>query len=262
MFFAMPSGTPPTLTPSQQETLKRAKSAGEKQNYDYAISLLTSLLKEVPAFTEGRRLLRANELIKTKNASSFARSLSNVKIAPLYVKGKTALKKNPQEALITAEEILLIDPTSDQGNELLAEAATALGMTDVPVLAYETIVNSRPNDIRSLKALANAYLADGQLEKAQEAFQKVLAINKTDGEAIKGLKDCSARIASSTGGWEQDNDFRTSLKDAEEARQLEQASKVVKSEEAIDEQIANLYNGDFQANPQNVAVVKKNRRSL
>lgn len=253
----MSSGTPPTLTPSQQETLKRAKSAGEKQNYDYAISLLTSLLKEVPTFTEGRRLLRANELIKAKSTSSFARSLSNVKIAPLYVKGKTSLKKNPQEALITAEEILLIDPTSDQGNELLAEAALALGMTDVPVLAYETVVNTKPNDIKSLKALANAYLANNQLEKAQETFQKVIALNKTDGEAIKGLKDCSARIASASGGWEQGDDFRTSLKDADEARQLEQASKVVKSDEAIDEQIANLYNGEFQQNPQNLDVVKK-----
>lgn len=253
----MSSGTPPTLTPSQQETLKRAKSAGEKQNYDYAISLLSSLLKEVPAFTEGRRLLRANEILKAKNASSLARTLSNVKIAPLYMKGKTSLAKNPQEALITAEEILAIDPISEQGNELLAEAAAALGLLDVPVLAYETLANAKPNDTKTLKLLANAYLANNQLEKAQETFQKVINLNKTDGEAIKGLKDCSARIASASGGWEQDSDFRTSLKDADEARQLEQASKVVKSEEALDEQIASLYNGPFQENPQNIDVVKK-----
>jgi tetratricopeptide (TPR) repeat protein len=253
----MSSGTPPTLTPSQQESFKRAKSAAEKQNYDYAISLLSSLLKEVPAFTDGRRLLRANELVKAKNASSFSKSLSSVKIAPLYMRGKNALKKAPAESIITAEEILAIDPTSEQGNELLAEAATASGLPDVAVLAWETLSSAKPNDIKILKSLAQAYLTDGKPEKAQEAYQKVIAINKTDGEAIKGLKDVSAMIASSKGGWDAGDDYRSSLKNAEEARLLEQASRVVKSEESIDEQIALLYNNEFQANNKNVDVVIK-----
>ena len=56
---------------------------------------------------------------------------------------------------------------------------------------------------------------------------------------LSGLKNASAAHTSRSGGWETAGaDYRNALKNKSEAIELEQASKVVKSQEAIEEQIA------------------------
>lgn len=252
----MSSESAVSLTPAQQDVFKRAKDAAEKQNYDYAIALLSGLLKDIPTHIDARRRLRINEIMRAKGASSFAKSLNSVKVAPAHMKGKSVLKKNPQEALVIAEEILQIDPYNSQGNSLLAEAATALGFGEIVVLAHETLRDAKPTDIDNLKKLGLAYSALGLSDKAQNTYQKVLDIKPSDGEALKGMKDAAASMASQKGGWEQSTDFRDSLKNTEESRKLEQEAKVVKSEEAIDEQIQGLY-VQWEQNNQNVDVTKK-----
>jgi tetratricopeptide (TPR) repeat protein len=172
------------------------------------------------------------------------------------MKGRSALKKSPTDAMAVAEDILFIDPTSDQGNNLLAEAALAAGMIDVSLLAYETLRDVKPSDIDNLKNLGRTYLKAGDALKAQNTFEAALKLKPNDGDALKGMKDSSAAHASKSGSWEESGDYRKSLKSVDEAKQLEQASKVVKSEEAINEQLALLYK-EYEANNQNITVVLK-----
>lgn len=245
-----------TLTPQQQELLNRAREASDRANHDYAITLLRQIVTQVPAHLDARRLLRANELLKFKNVSSFSKSMLGVKIAPMTMKGKSSFKKSPVEAMEIAEEILHLDPTSDQGNNLLAEAAIAAEMVPVALLAYETLRDAKPNDLDNLKNLGRTYLLNGDALKAQSTFEAALKIKPNDGEALKGMKDASASHASKSGSWEETGDYRKSLKSADEAKQLEQASKVVKSEEAINEQLAFLYQ-EYEQNNQNISVVLK-----
>jgi len=244
------------LTSQQQELLKRAREASDRSNHDYAITLLRQIVDEVPAHLEARRLLRVNELLKFKTVSSFSKSVLGMKIAPLIMKGKGSLKKNPVEAMSIAEDMLFIDPTSDAGNNLLAEAALAADMIDVTLLAYETLRDAKPADIENLKNLGRSYLKAGQTLKAQNTFESAMKIKPNDGEALKGMKDSSAAHASKSGSWEESGDYRKSLKSADEAKQLEQANKVVKSEDAINEQLALLYQ-EYEANNQNISVVLK-----
>jgi tetratricopeptide (TPR) repeat protein len=253
----MPESTDaPQLTPSQTAAYAKAKEASDRGNHDYAITMLRDIVLAHPTFLEARRLLRANQIAKSRTVSSLARSMSQVKIAPMVISGRNTLKKSPLEALAAAEEILAIDPASSSGNELLADAAEAAGLHETVILAYETLRDAKPDDIENLKKLAKAYLAIGQGEKAAKVYEKVLQIRSNDGEAIKGLKDASAMVASATGGWETGGDFRASLKNADEARKLEQASKVAASEESIHEQIATLY-GQLDQSAPNLALVKK-----
>jgi tetratricopeptide (TPR) repeat protein len=245
-----------SLTPQQQELLKRAREASDRSTHDYAITLLRQIVTEVPSHLEARRLLRANELLKFKTVSSFSKSVLSVKIAPLGIKGRSALKKAPAEAMEIAEEMLLLDPTSEQGNNLLAEAALAADMVEVALLAYETLRDAKPTDVENLKNLGHTYLKAKQSLKAQNTFEAALRIKPNDGDALKGMKDSSAAHASESGSWEEGGDYRKSLKSADEAKLLEQASKVVKSEEAINEQLALLYQ-EYEANNQNISVVLK-----
>ncbi|MDR0532351.1 MAG: tetratricopeptide repeat protein [Verrucomicrobiales bacterium] len=252
----MPETQPVQLTSQQLEIYRKAKEAGDRQNFDYAITLLRSIVSQTPGHLDSRRMLRANELLKFKASSIFSRKSAGLKVAPLQLKGKSVVKKSPQEAMEIAEDILAIDPTSNAGNELLAEAAEALELHDVAILAHETLRDANPKDLENLKTLGQIYLKINRLDQAQNVFQTALALSPNDGETLKMLKDSSAMQASQKGSWESGKDFRASLKDEKESVSYEQASKIVKSAEAIDEQIAALYAQFDQNNPSINVVIK------
>jgi tetratricopeptide (TPR) repeat protein len=244
------------LSADQRTWFQKAKEASDRKNHDYAIEILSKLLPQVPGNLEVRRLLRANQVMKFKGASAISKSMNSVKIAPLAMKAGNTLKKNPADALTQAEEILAIDPTSVPGNQILADAAYALEVPEIAILAYETLRDAKPDDVATLKSLGKAYIAARQIDKAIATFQKATQLAPTDGEALKSLKDASALQASSKGGWEEGGDFRQSLKSAEEAKLLEQQGRVVKSQEAIEAQLALLYE-QYNQNQTNLNVVKQ-----
>ncbi len=247
---------PTSLNAQQQQLYQHAKEASERKNHDYVIKLLSDLIKEVPDHLEMRRLLRANELVKFRASSGFSQKAAGIKTAGLSMKGKSTLKKSPQEALNLAEEILMVDPGGEAGNQLLAEAALAMNLPDVAILAYETLRDANPGKVDVLKQLGTLYLAHGYPEKAQRTFDAAIKIAPNDGEALKGMKDASAMHASASGSWEEGSDYRKSLKNADEARALEREGRVVKSEDAINEELTRLYE-EYNQNQSNLNVVKK-----
>jgi hypothetical protein len=94
------------------------------------------------------------------------------------------------------------------------------------------------------------------MSKARDVYQNILEVAPTDGAALKGMKDASALVATQSGGWEKSEDFRDSLKNKEESSALESASKVVKTAEAVAEQLA-LLHAQFEKEPQNVVLAKQ-----
>jgi len=94
------------------------------------------------------------------------------------------------------------------------------------------------------------------MTKARDIYQTILNLSPTDGEALKGLKDANALVANKEGGWEKSSDFRDSLKNKEESLALESAGKVVKTAEAVAEQLARLH-AQFEKEPQNVNLAKQ-----
>ncbi|MBX2825214.1 MAG: tetratricopeptide repeat protein [Gammaproteobacteria bacterium] len=244
------------ISAGQKQLLQKAKEATDRQNYDYAIQLLKQLTIQLPNELDIRRRLRANELIKFKNASGMARKMAGLKVAPMVMKGKGAIKKDANEAIKIAEDILEIDPTSDGGNEVLALAAEALDLPQVAILAYETLRDSDPKNLDTLKHLGSLYLGNSEYEKAQTTFDAAIKLAPNDGEALKGMKDASAKHASESGSWEEGSDYRESLKDLGEAEALEKEKRVVKSADAIDEELTRMYEL-YNENQTNLATVKK-----
>ncbi|MDD5261928.1 MAG: tetratricopeptide repeat protein [Methylacidiphilales bacterium] len=240
------------LTGSQLETFQKAKEASNRNNPAYAITLLRQIVDETPGHLESRRLLRANEMMKVKSASA----LDKLKIQPLILRGRGALSKSPKEAMNLAEDALENDPRSDQGNQLLSDAALALNLLDVAILALETLREAKPSNLDNLKALGKLYLDRKLPEKAQAVFDAALKIKPNDGEALKGMKDASAVHASQQGSWEENLDYRASLKDEKQSAELEQESRVVKSSEAIDQQLEKLLEL-YGQNNNNLSVVIK-----
>lgn len=244
------------LSQQQQELFKRAKEASNRSNHEYAVTLLKQIVIETPTHLEARRMLRANELLHYKTVSTLKKKMSGVKIAPLTMKAGGALKKSPQDALKIAEDILEIDPTNAQGNELLAEAGKVMSMPSLVVLAFETLRDANPDKLDILKKLGSAYIENEEYEKALKTFERAVELAPSDGDAQKGMKDASARHASQKGSWESGDDYRDSLKNADKAKELEQESRVVKSTEAIDEELERL-SQKYSENNNDLNTVKK-----
>ncbi|MEA3189245.1 MAG: hypothetical protein QOD99_3075, partial [Chthoniobacter sp.] len=196
----------------------KALSAMELRNFGYAISLLQAVLKEAPAFLDGRKMLRRAEIQSTKGKKSFFSGLSGAAL-----KGGSLVKKDPVAAMELAEKSLESDPYSSSANQLLCDAAKAAGMPEVAAFALETIVEGNPKDAKVLHALGDYYYENGLSDKAIDIYTRITDINPADLVATKRGKDAAPRHSMSSGGWEEvaksggTKDYRDLIKNKEEA---------------------------------------------
>ena len=235
----------------------KATSAIEMRNFGYAISLIQVILKESPNFLVGRQWLRRAELATTKK-KGFMGSLSGGGLQAMKSQG--LIKKDPQAAILAAEEILEKEPHSIQGNSLLRDAAAAAGMIETVGFALETMRDAEPKNTKIMHELARHYSATDQAEKAIEVYNNITATNPADIEAIKGGKDAAARASMRTGGWDQigkdGTSYRDVLKDKKEAELIEQQNRLVKSEDMVDQLLAESFTL-YNENPNNLDVVRR-----
>ena len=232
----------------------KATTAVETRNFGYAISLLQAVLKESPDFLIGRQWLRRSELAATKVNKGFLRGISGASLQAM--KAQSLVKKDPHAAILLAEEILEKDPYNMAANALLRDAASAAGMAETAVFAIETMRDAAPKDTKILHELARHYSANGRLDEAIKTYNQISSINPADMDAIKGGKDAAARSTMKTGGWETAKDYRDVLKSKDEAISLEQQSRVVKSEDMVNQQLAEQY-ALYEQNPEDLNVVRK-----
>ena len=229
----------------------KSMHAIEIRNYGYAISLLQAVLKDNPAFLEGRKRLRKVEIISNKKKSSFMSGLSAASL-----KGNSLVKKDPKAAMELAEKSLENDPTNPQINHLLKEAAKAAGYPDIAAFALETIIEGAPNDTKTMHELGLHYLSMGEPDKAVELYSKIAEINPQDLTAVKNSKDAAATASMKKGGWETASSYRDLIKNKDEATSLEQKSRVVKSVEMIDQQLGEISPG-WDADQSNVDLSRR-----
>jgi len=235
-------------------------SAMEQRNYPYVIELCQRLLQSYPDFLDGRKLARraAVEKSRTTKKGFFSglgggSSITLMKAAGLKKKGDLA------GLLLLLEEVLADDPGNIQANTLLHEAALqwAPPMQELATFAFHTILEDNPKDKDHLLRFASYCMSKDESGKprdpslAVDLYNKILETNPNDLAAIKGSKDAAAAQSVSQGGWEEAESYRDLIKNKEEATSLEQQSRVVKSDEMIDDQIAQL-SAAVQEEPQSI----------
>jgi Flp pilus assembly protein TadD len=238
----------------------KALHALELHNYGYVISLVQTVLKETPDFINGRKVLRQAEISATKGKRSFLSGLNTGSM-----KGGSLVKKDPKAAMEAAEKSLENDPYNQAANMLLHDAAMAAGYPEVAAFALETLVAGNPKDTKALHELAAHYYENGQPEKAVDIHGKISQLNPADLTALKKGKDAAARASMTSGKWEEvaasggTKDYRDLIKNKDEAISLEQKSRVVKSDEMIDQQLAELTAkcNESEENQRNVDIVRR-----
>jgi tetratricopeptide (TPR) repeat protein len=223
----------------------------ELRNFAYTISLIHAVLKDAPDFLDGRRTLRKAEIALTKGKKSFFSGLSTAAL-----KGGAMVKKDPIAAMELAEKTLENDPYSAQANRLLKDAAMAAGFPEIACFALETLAEGHPKDPKILHELGEFYYENGEPEKAVHVYNRIVEMNPSDLVAIKKGKDAAAKSSMASGGWNEAQSYRDVLKDKDTSESLEQQSRVVKSDEVIDQQLAELYER-AEKEPENVDVARK-----
>lgn len=230
----MAEKTSENVDPKARDFYNKALAALERNNLDYAIEMFQQCLTIQPNLTKARQYLRAAQMKKTESAGGLKRAFTAAKTSPLLTKAKMALGKNPNEAMVIAEQILTEDPKNGQALTLLAEAAEASGFFETTVQTLEHYTKLNPRDIKALHWLARSYLAVGRNDAAQEKYSLLLQINPGDSAAQKGLKDATAHGAMAAGGWDEAASYRDVLKDEKESASLEQESRVMRAEDVLE----------------------------
>ncbi len=245
---------------SLREQYEKGKSAFDRQNFDYAVSIFTGVLTMEPAFYDCREALRAAQSKKnTGGTGFFKKMISGAGSSPLLAKGQIELMKNPLDALKTAEQILNSDPNSAAGHKLLADAAMAADFPKTAVLSLKIVVKNAPKDEDSQKNLARAFSASGQGEKAEMIMSELMRQHPNDLSLVDELKDISARKTLAEGGYEAlsggTGSYRDILKNKDEAVALEQENRQIKTEDVTQRMIAEKEK-QLAAEPNNFKILR------
>lgn len=210
----------------------------QRDNFDYAIDLLMQVLRHSPGCVDCRKALRAAQVGKAGAKSGlFKKMLSGASTAPLVARGM-AMRNNPPEALLIAEQILSADPQSSAGHKLAAEAALAMEMPRTAVMSLEVLAQNNAKDKATIIQFGNVLADIGEVKRAEATLIGLQRQMPNDPEVSQALKNLSARRTLNEGGYEkaeqENSSYRDMLKDKNEAAKLEQEARMVKSEDTAE----------------------------
>jgi tetratricopeptide (TPR) repeat protein len=249
----MPEITEKELPSNLKPLWLKAITAVQASNLDYAITLLQGVLKESPGFLEGRKLLRKCELQQVggvkKKGGLFGGGMGAMKL-------QSQAKKDPQGTLPLIEKDLEKDPLNDQLNDLLFDTCIKLELFETAAFALETVRSGTPENAKLLHKLATFYISREQPDLAAEVYNDIIKHHPTDGAAIKGSKDASARASMLKQKWDENADMKSLMKDSAQFEELEKAARTgLTADQLIErrDKIVEKYNAD----PNHLGTVKE-----
>lgn len=248
----MPEITEKDLPANIKPLWLKALSAVQTSNLTYGVSLLQAVLKDAPGFLDGRKMLRKCELQiaggAKKKAGLFGGGMGGMKLAG-------AAKKDPLGTLPLIEKELEKDPSNEAANDLLFDTCVKLEMFGTAAFALETIRETHPENAKLLHKLADFYLSREEPLMASEVYNDIIKHHPTDGTAIKGSKDASARASMQKAKWDENADMKSLMKDSSEFEELEKAARTGLTREQLEERrdkVVTKYNAD----PNHLGTVK------
>jgi lipopolysaccharide biosynthesis regulator YciM len=249
----MPETAVTSLPTRLQRQFDQARTAFDRGNTEYAVNICRGILEAHPGCLAVRRLLRATQLkvFKTKNRL-VAKTLGAVKVFPVLLSAQTQLKKNPAAAMRTIERALNADPSHVGAQRVLADAARALDLPETAVFAMESVREQLPNHRPTLVRLAMAYIAAGRAQEGLAIAERLTREAPEDATVKELIKHASVAQSIHTGRWDSaSGTFRDKLRDEEQSVSLEQAGKLVRSEDMTLRQIEEALTR-VRADPQNL----------
>jgi tetratricopeptide (TPR) repeat protein len=238
--------------------IEKGEDALKKRNYDYAISIFLEAVSFAPNERRAREGLRRAELKKYEHAypSALLAAIFGLGARFGMLFAGLSKKSNPEPFMMACERYLLKDPKNYGVNMALGDAAALGGHRDAAIFAYETAAEHNPDDVAALKKLAHLLWKSGQINKAHEVYDRVVALAPKDQEAIKARKNVAAEASLKETGFETASSSRDLVKDRDAAGRMEQEGRLFQTEEDLDAQQASLEKR-VEENPGDVDTLRK-----
>ncbi len=217
---------------------EKAKDAFKRNNLDYAINLLFTVIELSPQFVQARHLMHLIQMKKLKKSKIIiiTRIIGNILSIPDYICGFILYSQSKfDKAMLKLEKVLSRDPSNCIILKTIADCALKLDMNETAIDIFETIQSIDPRDFKNLETLGYLYIREiNNLDKAKECFSTILQYDKTNSIARKGLSDVAALQTIKVGSYDDlSTSFLTKVKDPEYADITEKKLRAVKSDEDL-----------------------------
>ena len=233
---------------------KSAKASVERKNPGYAVKFLQAILKQEPGFLNARKLLRQAEINETgASPGSGKKGLFGTSGGGGGTLAR-AIKKDPVAALVAIEKELEKDPFNGAINDVLHDTCLKVNLLSTAAFALETAKKGNPENTKLSHKLANFYILRDMHAEAAIVYQDIVRQDQSDGAAIKGEKDCSAKASMQKNNLSESSSFRDIIK-SDEAAELEMASRSALTKDQLLEKVGILA-AKYQEDPNNLNVVK------
>ncbi len=243
-----------------REQYEKGRLAFEKNNLDYAISILSKVLEQEPAFYECREVLRASQFKKAGSGGGggfFRKIISHT--SPKLLQAQTTLRNKPLEAMAVAEQVLSVDPNNLHAHKVFADAALAADFPKTAILSLEIVFKQAPKDRDVAFKLATALSHHGDPDRAERILSDLASAYPSDPELTQALKDASANRTMTEGGYGAlaggQGSYRDILKDEKKSVSLEQEQREHKSED-VKLRLIGEYEERLKNEPQNLRLVR------
>ncbi len=232
---------------STDAIFEKATDAVERQNYGYAIELLSHVVASEPKNVKARQLLWLAERRQFASDPNAAKSAKFKTMGPWVSSILHSLMGKPLLVIEDCERYLMLNPESSQMRDRLGQAALQANDADLAIAAYESARDVDPRNLAALKHLGRLYSQKYQdthemefLDLAMARYGDLNKLNPTDAEAKSESQRLAAQKTIVKGNWETDKGARELIRDKEEAAKLEEEHKVTKAEDEGDKELARL----------------------
>ncbi len=240
---------------------EKGLQAIQRDNLEYALELLWTVVEKEPTFFQGRQALRRAAATKAgKNKSMFKKVMNSAGGSAYLAKAQIELKSNPLAALNEVEKYLMGDPGSVSAHRIAGDAALACELTETARFSLQIVNKLAPKDREAAEKLAVFHVAQGEVEKAEAVYDALIRHYPGDPALSMKAKNVSASKTMTQGGYEnasrEGGTFRDALKNKDEADSLEQEHRLVKDSETAARLIAE-YERRLESEPENVKLVRE-----
>jgi len=203
----------------------RARKVAETNDFDYAIDMFLEGLRCAPdALGQGHLELYDIALQRKDKDGKKPSMMERVK----RLRGRTAL-----ERMLNAEYLFARDPDHIPYAKAMLKAAVAGGYAKtaqwIADLVFQANNTAKKPSFHTYILLKNSYAAMGQFDRAVAACQCAARLKPQDAELADEVRNLTAELTVSRGKYDQEGDFRKSIKDRESQEKLLGQESIVKT---------------------------------
>ena len=185
----------PGVSSDLQPYFEKGIQAYTQGCYEYAIDLLTFVLKQAPDATEARRYLRLaiQKQFAQRPSSGLTQLGWGLAMLPFRLLAIVAqLRGDTRQAINLYEWLLSFTPRSKALLMRLAMTLTKSGLDDAAVQTYEELLTVDPNHLGALRKFSRLAMKRGNDQQARHCFERILHLHPGDIEAQQSLRNLDA----------------------------------------------------------------------